>query len=151
MDSVELNLSLRIDSLEENLKISNKSLSSQIKSFGQNLTSNIELIAPQLECIRCHENYSSLENSKCHYHDGFFKRFKSVGSKLLPDQVNLYSYVYMIWTCCEEENNYYYKLKPGHSRDSNKDLIKDDNKNYVPDHSTGCKEHDHHESNKQNN
>jgi len=47
------------------------------------------------------------------------------------------------WSCCEE---YYFKLKLGHSRKSDSDLLQNENGDFMPDHSTGCKQHDYHES-----
>jgi len=46
------------------------------------------------------------------------------------------------WTCCDE---YYYKTKPGHDRNSNNNLLKDQNDNFVVDYSNGCVTNNGHE------
>jgi len=132
--------SMRIenDQIKEELKESNNKLSlmtenfqlfmNEVKENNLRIEMNFKLISPTLECFRCHETYSLFNNTKCRYHDGFNRIF----------------FFDNRWKCCDQ---YCYKVIPGRSRKSIKDLMKNENGEYVPDHSTGCKEHDYHESN----
>jgi len=47
------------------------------------------------------------------------------------------------WPCCSEE--FIYKLKPGHLRESVDDLLKESGIYLVQDHSAGCKQDQFHE------
>jgi len=87
-----------------------------------------------LQCIRCNEIIVSLTQSQCRYHNGgqrkWFGQYGVFGMKHSD------YYFRDVWMCCFE---HYFKLKPGHERSSNHDLMKDEDGRLIVDHSTGCK------------
>jgi len=104
------------------------------QDINENLRNEMDgnLMKP-LKCFRCNEKFDLMNNSRCRYHDGTYEQEALYSTEL--DE---------FWTCC---NNFYFKLKEGHSRHSLHDLMRNENDDLIPDHSTGCKQHDCHESN----
>jgi len=156
MDSIEQKLSLQMDSIEqklssimiendkikEDLKESNNKLSLMMENLqffmnemkDNSLNREMNQFITPLECFRCHETYTRINNSKCRYHDGSkFSDRKGDGWDISDKR----------WSCCKQ---YYFKLLPGHSRTSNNDLMTNEKNSFIPDHSTGCRERDYHES-----
>jgi len=88
---------------------------------------------PMLTCRRCGEDFTLSKNTLCIYHDGSeHSKYKN----------NHYEHWRFYWTCCKQ---YYYKLKPKHSRNSDDDLQVAHGQ-YIPDHIFGCKKSDSHEA-----
>jgi len=134
----------------------------EMKENSLRIETNFKLIDRPNECRFCHEFFIFLNNPKCRYHDGK-KRFYNIPGKGKDDikidrgkgsikkkgkdkeEISIkIDDCEALWDCCDQ---YYYKLKPGHSRSCNNDLmtIYQDNPKLFEDHSTGCKEHDYHE------
>jgi len=77
-----------------------------------------------IKCKKCGSSFTFEDNHSCRYHSG----------NRLTDLFGINPYQYK-WSCCNRD---YFKLKNGHSRNSNNDLELDSQGKYVADHSTGC-------------